>query len=119
MSHEVLLADFSRQLDLSHLEQQVLLQYQALAVKLNTISHEIAMLTKHLPPASELALDPTAGLADGLLTNMRNLERKIGLVYTLFRTAVYSLLLQNQENREKEVDLGRQEYEEVSSEIGE
>lgn len=102
MSKDILEADFSNQTDLSHLEQQVLLQYQVLAVKLNTLSNEISKLNKHLPLASQIALDPTAGLADGLLVNMRNLERKIGLVYTLFRTAVYSLLLQNQENRERE-----------------
>lgn len=98
------------------LEKQVLLQYQALAIKLNLLSDEIAKLNKHLPLAGQIALDPTVGLADGLLTNMRNLERKIGLVYTLFRTAVYSLLLQNQENREKE-ESEKEEAEGFSSDL--
>lgn len=117
MSKEILKTDFTTQTDLSDLEIQVLLQYQLLALKLNTLSDEIANLNKHLPSAQQIALDPTVGLADGLLGNMRNVERKIGLVYTLFRTAVYSLLLQNQENREKretEKETAR-EYEEGSS----
>lgn len=117
MSKEVLETDYSVHPDLSLLEKQVLLQYQALATKLNLLSDEIAKLNKHLPLANQIALDPTVGLADGLLTNMRNLERKIGLVYTLFRTAVYSLLLQNQENREKEENVEREEVEGFSSDL--
>lgn len=98
MSKEILTTDFAADSSLLLLERQVLVQYQSLAVKLNTLSDEIAKLNK--PPPSQA--DASSGSADALLGNMRNLERKIGLVYTLFRTAVYSLLLQNQENRERE-----------------
>lgn len=101
MSREVLAADFSAQLELLPLERQVLAQYQNLAIKLNTLSDEIAKLNKDLPPAHQIPIDPSTGAASALLGNMRDLERKIGLVYTLFRTAVYSLLLQNQETQEK------------------
>lgn len=117
MSKQILETDYSVHTELSVLEKQVLLQYQALAIKLNLLSDQIALLNKHLPLASQIALDPTIGLADGLLTNMRSLERKIGLVYTLFRTAVYSLLLQNQENREKEESEEKEEVEGFSSDL--
>lgn len=120
MSKEVLETDYSVHSDLSLLEKQVLLQYQALAIKLNLLSDEIGKLNKHLPLARQIGLDPAVGLADGLLTNMRNLERKIGLVYTLFRTAVYSLLLQNQENREREEKEDKaKELEDFSSDLEE
>lgn len=100
MSNNVLQEDYSTKNEFLALERQVLSQYQALAIKLNTLSDEIAKLNKHLPSETQIALDLTTGLADSLLRNMHNLERKIGLVYTLFRTAVYTLLLQNQENKD-------------------
>lgn len=87
--------------DLLPLEKQILVQYKTLALKLNALSDEIAKLNKSLPASSQIDVDPALGAADGLLTNMRSLERKIGLVYTMFRTAVYSLLLQNQESEER------------------
>lgn len=105
MSKEILTSDFTASSTLLLLEKQVLVQYQSLAVKLNTLSDEISKLNKLIPGQSEAG----AGSADALLQNMRNLERKMGLVYTLFRTAVYSLLLQNQENREREEREEKQE----------
>lgn len=121
MSKNILDTDFAAQADLTSLEQQVLMQYQSLAVKLNSLSDEIAKLNKHILLAGQGPVDPTSGLADGLLTNMRNLERRIGLVYTLFRTAVYSLLLQNQDNREKASleNAPQDEYAELLSDLSE
>lgn len=103
MSNNILQVDYSAKSEFLALEKQVLSQYQELAIKLNTLADEIAKLNKHLPSGAQLALDATTGLADSLLRNMHNLERKVGLVYTLFRTAVYTLLLQNQERKEPDV----------------
>lgn len=92
---------------LSALELQVLSQYQALATNLNALSDEIARLNQQIPaPRPGQAAD---GSAFALLENMRELERKIGLVYTLFRTAVYSLLLQNEDRRERRESQGQQD----------
>lgn len=93
MSREILTKDFNKDLDLLPLEQQVLSQYQQLAVKLHTLSEELARINRNV---SELESAGPSGQADALLTNMRGLERKLGLVYTLFRTAVYSMLLENE-----------------------
>lgn len=103
MTSNVLEVDYASKNEFLALEKQVLTQYQLLAVKLNTLAEEIAKLNRHLPSGAQLALDPATGLADSLLRNVHNLERKVGLVYTLFRTAVYTLLLQNQESREPDV----------------
>lgn len=93
MSREILAKDFTKDLDLLPLEQQVLTQYQQLAVKLHSLSDELARINRSV---SELQSAGPSGQADALLTNMRGLERKLGLVYTLFRTAVYSMLLENE-----------------------
>lgn len=103
MTNDILRVDYTGKNEFLALEKQVLSQYQTLAIKLNTLADEIAKLNRHLPSGAQLALDPTTGLADSLLRNMHNLERKVGLVYTLFRTAVYTLLLQNQESKEPNV----------------
>ncbi|KAF3994226.1 hypothetical protein FT663_00196 [Candidozyma haemuli var. vulneris] len=100
--------DYSTYTDLSSLEKELLSQYQSLAVKLNKLSDEIASLNKQKPASDSGATVP----ADALLGNMRNLERKIGLVYTLFKTAVYSMQLRNQELEELE----REKPEELHSE---
>lgn len=94
MSRSVLEKDFSRDFDLLPLEQQILTQYQQLAVKLYTLSEELNTMNRSV---SDIRSNGSNGQADALLTNMRGLERKMGLVYTLFRTAVYSLLLQSEE----------------------
>lgn len=88
--------------DVSPLERDVLVQYKTLASNLQILSQEIASLNRHLPADSGIPSHVTSGSADALLGNLRNLERKIGLVYTLFRTAVYSFVLQSQEQAELE-----------------
>lgn len=93
MSRGILSKDFSQDPGLLPLEAQVLFQYQQLAVKLYSLSEELAKMNKSIVDAQ----DVPSGQADALLTNMRGLERKVGLVYTLFRTAVYSLLLENEQ----------------------
>lgn len=96
---DTLTTDYSTFTDLLLLEKELLLQYQLLAVKLNKLASEIASLNRQ-KTSSEGAAVP----ADALLGNMRNLERKIGLVYTLFKTAVYLMQLRNQELEELERD---------------
>lgn len=104
---DTLTIDYSTYGELLLIERELLLEYQLLAVKLNKLASEVASLNRQ-KSASEGASVP----ADALLGNMRNLERKIGLVYTLFKTAVYSMQLRNQEIEE----LGREKPEELHSE---
>ena len=79
-------------LDVSPLESQILAQYQHLANQLQTLDQHIQRLTK----TTRLVGDDQS--ADKLLDNYRNLEMKIGLVYNLFKGAVYLLFLQNEED---------------------
>lgn len=108
MSQEILRTDFTAQPNLSALEKEVLVQYQALANKLGVLLSEVARLHKAVPrdqTPTVLGSDsaqPQQPAADSLLKNMHALEMKIGLVYTMFRTAVYSLLLQNQESQDSD-----------------
>ena len=99
MPQECLQTDFTQQLDLSPLEREVLALYQTLAVKLYKLSDEIQKIHQKSP--EKTLKDFVAGQALALLRNMHGLERKFGLVYTLFRTAVYSLQLQNEEVKEQ------------------
>lgn len=99
MLKECLHTDFALQTDLTPLERKVLIQYQNLALKLYKLSDELKKIHQR---RSDLALnDFVAGQAHALLQNMRGLERKTGLVYTQFRTAVYALQLQNEEIKEQ------------------
>ena len=66
----------------SALEQEVLNEYTTLLQNLNTLSSTL----------SDLADRPTAEILDGL----RGLERKTGLVCTLLKASVYSIVLQQQ-----------------------
>ncbi|GEQ72552.1 hypothetical protein JCM33374_g6239 [Metschnikowia sp. JCM 33374] len=98
MQNQCLQTDFTSQTNLSPLEREVLLQYQSLAIKLYKLADEIKKI--HLKSSVSTQDGSIDGQAHALLQNMRGLERKIGLVYTLFRTAVYSLLIQNEEDAE-------------------
>ncbi|WPK25026.1 hypothetical protein PUMCH_002325 [Australozyma saopauloensis] len=96
MSQNILAKDFGTDSTLLPIEQQVLSEYQLLALKLRSLAEELAKMNRY---AAELQSSGPSGQADALLTNIRDLERKMGLVYTFFRTAVYSLLLENTEER--------------------
>lgn len=87
---------------LSPTEAQILSQYQLLARQLNALSAEI----KHLNSSHKA--DASGANADDLLDSMRNLEVKIGLVYTLFKGAVYSLFLQHEEDLNLQNDIEQQ-----------
>lgn len=97
MSKDVLSVDFSKNVALSELEGKVLTQYQQLAIKLKVLAEEI----RRLNVASENDVD---GLATQLAQNLRGLESKLGLVYTLFRGAVYTLILQAQGEQKQEYE---------------
>ncbi|OBA19224.1 hypothetical protein METBIDRAFT_23281, partial [Metschnikowia bicuspidata var. bicuspidata NRRL YB-4993] len=94
MSRDILLTDFALHTNLTPLEREVLTQYQTLASKLRTLAEEIRKI--HQSSDRHLA-SVFQGQAYSLLQNMRGLERKMGLVYTQFRTAVYALQIQNEE----------------------
>ncbi|KAF8417072.1 DASH complex subunit Dad3-domain-containing protein, partial [Tirmania nivea] len=67
---------------LTPLEQEVLDEYARLLNNMDQLSASIA----------SLATAPTAQLLDSL----RELERKTGLVFTLLKASVYSIVLQQQ-----------------------
>lgn len=93
MSH-ILTIDHSKNPQLSALESAILAQYQGLATRLKTLASEIQILTETKAEALQNAADnESAGAADALLQNLRDLEMKIGLVHTLFKAAVYSLFI--------------------------
>lgn len=98
MSQDDLELGVARTDGLLSLEQQVLDEYRQLANKLYALSNELALMNRSI---SEPSAAESSGDADALLTNMRGVERKMGLVYTLFKTAVYSLVLQSQEKSEE------------------
>lgn len=101
--------DYMKSTLLSPIEAQILSQYQLLAGQLNTLSSEVKQLNSTTnqnsyplgkSSSSEDGAEVTSsGSADKLLDNLRNLEMKIGLVYTLFKGAVYSLFLQYEEDQ--------------------
>lgn len=80
MSSECLTFDYTKSTQLTDIELQILQQYQALARRLADLSETIAKISQN--PTQEL------------LENVREIEGKISLVYTLFNAAVYSLFLQ-------------------------
>lgn len=104
MAQDLLSVDYSQNPQLLDLESKILTQYQTLAVKLNTLSDEIRKL--HVVNRQPVEEGENEGDATQLAQNLRGLESKIGLVYTLFRGAVYTLFLQGQQNevRDYEVD---------------
>ncbi|KAF8435549.1 DASH complex subunit Dad3, partial [Terfezia claveryi] len=67
---------------LSPLEQEVLDEYTRLLNNMDQLSASIA----------SLATSPAAHILDAL----RELERKTGLVFTLLKASVYSIVLQQQ-----------------------
>ncbi|CUM65380.1 uncharacterized protein PRCAT00003016001 [Priceomyces carsonii] len=104
---DILEIEFSKAPQLTPLESEILTQYQRLAIQLNTLSREIRHLsTTNNELIAEQGSDDkdTGGEAGELLDNLRNLEMKIGLVYTLFKGAVYSLFLDNEQDNAKEAE---------------
>jgi DASH complex subunit DAD3 len=85
---EILSTDFSKNTQLSEIEVKILQRYQSLAKRLNQLSQVINRLVEQPTPQ--------------LLENLRVIESKIALVFTLFKAAVYSLFLQQEgvENQE-------------------
>ncbi|KAK9245471.1 DASH complex subunit Dad3-domain-containing protein [Lipomyces tetrasporus] len=67
---------------LSPVEQDLLKEYKQLSQNLNTLSGELA----------KLASVPTPEILD----NLRILERKMAVVFTLLKASVYSIFLQQQ-----------------------
>lgn len=105
-------------MELAPTESQILSQYQLLASQLRHLDQEIQKLTR----TTRLVGDEQS--ADKLLDNYRNLEMKIGLVYNLFKGAVYLLFLQNEEdqmlNEQQQQDQEElDEHQEMSQELDE
>ncbi|KAH0545555.1 hypothetical protein FGG08_000386 [Glutinoglossum americanum] len=72
---------------LSPLEQEILDEYARLLGNMNKLSTAL----------NDLADSPTAEVLDSL----RTLERKMGLVFTLLKASVYSIVLQTQIRQEE------------------
>ncbi|ODQ55354.1 hypothetical protein SAICODRAFT_76263 [Saitoella complicata NRRL Y-17804] len=83
---------------LSPLESALLSEYTSLSQNLTQLNTTIA----------SLANTPTAQILDEL----RSLERKTGLVFTLFKASVYAIVMQNEEMAGAEGEEGEGEGEE-------
>ena len=105
-SKDLLSINYGESARLQPLEAEVLTQYQHLAVQLNTLASEIKKLN------ASAAHETDQGDAEYLLDNLRNLEVKIGLVYTQFKGAVYLLFLQHEESLNLQNERGKKEEEE-------
>ncbi|KAF7854613.1 hypothetical protein EAF04_010421 [Stromatinia cepivora] len=73
--------------DLSPTEQDLLDEYERLAENMKTLAHTLETLSNN----------PTAFILD----NLRQLERKTSLVFTLLKASVYSIVLQQQISEER------------------
>ncbi|KAI9772540.1 MAG: hypothetical protein M1840_000745 [Geoglossum simile] len=78
---------------LTPLEQEILDEYARLLGNMNKLSTTL----------NDLADSPTAQVLDSL----RGLERKMGLVFTLLKASVYSIVLQTQIRQEEGGGEGR------------
>lgn len=106
--------EYDKVASLDPLEARVLTQYQVLATQLKTLASELKQFNStasETRSSDDLAVSDTPGLADQLLDNFRSLEMKIGLVYTLFRGAVYSLFLQHEEDENLKIDKAKEDEE--------
>jgi DASH complex subunit DAD3 len=88
---------------LSPLEQQLLNEYTKLLDNLHRVlpppnTHTPANTTQLSAASAKLGNAPAAEMMDSL----RMLERKTGLVFTLLKASVYSMVLQHQMNTELE-----------------
>ncbi|RAL67334.1 hypothetical protein DID88_008094 [Monilinia fructigena] len=72
--------------DLSPTEQDLLDEYERLAENMKTLAHTLETMSNN----------PTAFILD----NLRQLERKTSLVFTLLKASVYSIVLQQQISEE-------------------
>ena len=120
---DIYATDYSSIGTLSETESQILSQYQLLAIQLNTLNNEIKQLNSGEIVVAENASSEQEEVvdkhnsADHLLDSLRNLEMKIGLVYTLFKGAVYSLFLQYEEDQNlKNDEEQRKTYDNENSE---
>ncbi|KAK6201487.1 DASH complex subunit Dad3-domain-containing protein [Scheffersomyces amazonensis] len=90
-------------------EFEILQQYQFLNSQLITLNNEITRLTsKSTSIKASLASNPESGNSHVLLENLRNIEVKIGLIHTLFKGAVYTLFL-DQDNDVEDQEFEQQE----------
>ncbi|TGO63611.1 hypothetical protein BOTNAR_0098g00130 [Botryotinia narcissicola] len=78
--------------DLSPTEQDLLDEYERLAENMKTLAHTLETMSNN----------PTAYILD----NLRQLERKTSLVFTLLKASVYSIVLQQQISEERNDDDG-------------
>lgn len=124
---DIYATDYSKSTLISPVEAQILSQYQLLAVQLNTLSSEVKQLNSTTNQSTQVTKGSSSedgtestntGSADKLLDNLRNLEMKIGLVYTLFKGAVYSLFLQYEEDQNLKNDEAQRRNEESENEDG-
>jgi DASH complex subunit DAD3 len=111
---DIYTTEYDKVAGLEPLEARILTQYQLLATQLKTLANEVKLINT---TASETRSSDDSGASDGpgtadqLLDNLRSLEMKIGLVYTLFRGAVYSLFLQHEEDENLKIDKAKEDEE--------
>ncbi len=89
-SNDILSANYAQSpFPLTKTEISILTEYQKLARNMNLLSNQIETL---INPGTPTPL---------LLDRLRGLEVKVGLVFTLFKTSLYNMFLQREEDIEQ------------------
>ncbi|KAH3663364.1 hypothetical protein OGAPHI_005354 [Ogataea philodendri] len=83
--------------ELSPLEIETLKQYQNLALNLIQLKNDIVTLNKEVDSTSN-GLARGASPKDSLLEELRELETKVSVISTLFKSSVYQVVVNNSSN---------------------
>ncbi|KAG7875995.1 hypothetical protein KL938_004929 [Ogataea parapolymorpha] len=95
VSQELLSMDYDTySSELSPLEIDTLKQYQNLALNLLQLKNDIVTLNKEVDSTSD-GLSRGALTKDSLLEELRELETKISVISTLFKSSVYQVVVNN------------------------
>ncbi|CAH6718570.1 DASH complex subunit Dad3p [[Candida] jaroonii] len=81
--------DYSK-LGLSTIETEILHQYQLLSKQLHELDNEIQNITLGVNREND-------GVSEEMLRNMRDLEKKLAVVYEIFKSSIYSLITYSDE----------------------
>lgn len=76
--------DYSK-LGLSSIETEILQQYQILSKQLHDLDNEIQNINLGVNRDND-------GVSEEMLKNMRDLEKKLAVVYEIFKSSIYSLI---------------------------
>ncbi|EMG48814.1 DASH complex subunit DAD2 [Candida maltosa Xu316] len=98
-SDNLLTTNYENNPNLSITEQKILQQYQHMNQTLLKISNELESLTR-----TTTDLGQEKGTSIQVINNLRQLETKLVFVYTFFKSAVYSIINEQEYSVQQEDD---------------